>query len=430
VTVSTVTARRRWLPEGFRKGFGPGLLWAAAAVGVSHLVQSTRAGALAGFELAGIVLFALILKYPFFEFAPRYAAATGWSLVEGYRRIGKWALWLYFLLTLVSSVIVQAAIVLFTAFLLQRVMGVTWPITIVALLLMGGCAALLWIGQFRLLDWVIKVVMAVLAVTTLLAAGLSLPRAEYSTLALWPTMGDGATVSFAFILALVGWMPSAIDISVWNSLWTLAKDRDSGARASVRVATFDFNVGYIGTAILAFAFLLLGATVMHGAGQTFSEQGPAFSVQLVDLYSTTLGEWMRPVVLAAVFTTMFSTSLTVIDGYPRALDRCIQAFDRHAQMPAPDAPTGNAYWVALVLLAVATYLVLTFFLGSLTTMVDFATIFTFLTAPVLGYLNMRAVTSPDVPPEARPGPGLLALSYVGLILLGGTAIWYTVTLIL
>jgi len=37
----------------FRKAFGPGLMWAAAAIGISHLVQSTRAGAMAGFGLAG-----------------------------------------------------------------------------------------------------------------------------------------------------------------------------------------------------------------------------------------------------------------------------------------------------------------------------------------------------------------------------------------
>ena len=70
------------LPAGFWKGFGPGLMWAAAAIGVFHLVQSTRAGALAGFGMAGVILFALVLKYPFFEYGPRYAAATGRSLVE------------------------------------------------------------------------------------------------------------------------------------------------------------------------------------------------------------------------------------------------------------------------------------------------------------------------------------------------------------
>ncbi len=50
----------------FLRGFGPGLLWAGTAIGVSHLVQSTRAGADAGFARGGVVLFALILKYPFF----------------------------------------------------------------------------------------------------------------------------------------------------------------------------------------------------------------------------------------------------------------------------------------------------------------------------------------------------------------------------
>ncbi len=113
--------------RSFWTNFGPGLLWAAAAIGVSHLVQSTRAGATAGFGLIGVIVLALILKYPFFEFGPRYAAATGQSLVEGYRRIGKWALWLYFILTLFTSLIVDVAIVLFTGFLLQFALGLTMP---------------------------------------------------------------------------------------------------------------------------------------------------------------------------------------------------------------------------------------------------------------------------------------------------------------
>ena len=33
----------------FLKSLGPGLMWAGAAVGVSHLIQSTRAGANFGF---------------------------------------------------------------------------------------------------------------------------------------------------------------------------------------------------------------------------------------------------------------------------------------------------------------------------------------------------------------------------------------------
>ena len=103
----------------FWSSFGPGLLWAAAAIGVSHLVQSTRAGAVAGFGLAGVILLALIIKYPFFEYGPRYAAATGTSLVEGYLKIGKWALWLYFVITLAMSVIIQVGFFKFKILLLN-----------------------------------------------------------------------------------------------------------------------------------------------------------------------------------------------------------------------------------------------------------------------------------------------------------------------
>ncbi len=416
------------VPAAFWKGFGPGLLWAAAAIGVSHLVQSTRAGAMTGFELSGIVLLALILKYPFFEFAPRYAAATGMSLVEGYRRIGNWALWLFLVLTIFSSVIVQAAIVMFTAFLLQYIVGIDWPLTVYGLLVIGGCVGLLWLGRYRVLDRTIKVVLILLAVSTLIAAGVSLPRADFSTVALWPAMGPGSVVTLAFILALAGWMPSALDISVWNSLWTLAKHKDTGSERSLAVSLLDFRIGYFGTGVLAFAFILLGSSVMYGAGQEFSSAGPAFSVQLVELYSSTLGEWMRPIVLVAVFATMFSTSLTVIDGYPRALDRCLRnILDKDAS--PTDASVGRSYWLAIAFLAVTTLAVVGVFLGSLTSMVDFATIFTFITAPVLGYLNLRAVTSSDVAPEHRPGKGLLGLAYVGLVLLGGTAIIYTISLI-
>jgi Mn2+/Fe2+ NRAMP family transporter len=416
------------IPPQFWKSFGPGLMWAAAAIGVSHLHQSTRAGASAGFALAGIVLLAIILKYPFFEYGPRYAAATGQSLVEGYKRIGSWALWLYFILTLFTSVIVQVAIILFTGFLLQYALGLSMPQWVSGGVVYLACAAVLWAGRFRVFDLVVKAILVLLAVSTLVAAGVTVPRADLSTLAIWPAIGDGGVASLAFILALVGWMPSAIDVSVWSSLWTLAKNRDSGVRASVKASQLDFGIGYWGTGILAFAFLLLGATVMFGAGQEFSPQGTVFSTQLVELYTTTLGAWTRPMVLVAVLTTMLSTSITVVDGFPRALDRCVQVFRLpEGQLPEPDAPVGRGYWIAILVLGVVNPLVLAVFIGGLATMVDFATIFAFITAPVLGYLNLRAVTSDDVPPEHRPGPKMLALSYVGLILLGGTAVVYVVS---
>ncbi|HUE89668.1 MAG TPA: hypothetical protein VMO26_26630 [Vicinamibacterales bacterium] len=73
-------------------------------------------------------------------------------------------------------------------------------------------------------------------------------------------------------------------------------------------------------------------------------------------------------------------------------------------------------------------LVVALFAGNLTTMVDFATIVSFVTGPMLGYLNLRVVAGPNMPASDRPGRALLLLSYAGLALLGGTAAIYLISL--
>ena len=414
-------------PGRFWLIFGPGLLWAGTAIGVSHLVQSTRAGADAGFSLLWVILVALALKYPFFEFAPRYAAATGESLIEGYYRLGRWAVWVYLLISLSTALMIQSAVGLFTAFAFAYLLGVSWSMATVGALVMSGAALLLWTGRFRALDGTIKGVLVLLAMCTLVAAAMTLPRAVASDWRPWPAV-ESDTIGFGFILALVGWMPSAIDIAVWSSIWTLAKNRAGGIEATVGEALLDFRIGYIGTGIIALAFLTLGATVMYPSSQSFSGEGTTFSLQLVDLYSATLGEWARPLILLAIVTTMFSTMLTVMDGFPRSIARTY-----HVLKVGPDRgydeEKGRVYWTSVVVLALLTVLVFQFFTGSLTTMVDFATIVTFITAPVLGYLNLRAVTASHFPEPFRPGRVLRVTSYLGLTLLGGTAIGFSLSLV-
>ncbi|HIP76402.1 MAG TPA: divalent metal cation transporter, partial [Psychromonas hadalis] len=46
---------------------GPGVMMATAAVGGSHLVASTKAGAMFGWQLVGLILLVNLLKYPFFR---------------------------------------------------------------------------------------------------------------------------------------------------------------------------------------------------------------------------------------------------------------------------------------------------------------------------------------------------------------------------
>ena len=168
---------------------------------------------------------------------------------------------------------------------------------------------------------------------------------------------------------------------------------------------------------------------MFGSGLAFSSQGTGFSTQLVDLYDQTLGSWARPIVLAAVVTTMLSPTLTVMNGFARALEQTFVYLRSRDSIPSSVPSGGYAYWVSIGALAASTGVILVLFIGNLTTLVDFATIVSFLTAPALGYLNLRAVTSPEVAPEHQPHTALLALSWIGLVLLGGTGVFYLVWLV-
>ncbi|MYA32279.1 MAG: divalent metal cation transporter [Gemmatimonadales bacterium] len=414
--------------SSFWRSFGPGLIWAATSIGVSHLVQSTRAGAEAGFAFVGVIVVALALKYPFFEYGARYAAATRRSLVEGYRDIGGWALWLFLAITLVTAIISLAALSMFMAFLTRYAFGAEWPLAATGAVLMGACVAVLAVGRFRGLDITIKILLAMLVVSTVATALVAAPRADLSTLALWPGDVVGTVVPFAFLLALIGWMPSPVDVAVWSSLWTLAKDKTTGARTSVADAKRDFLVGFVGTGILALIFVSVGATVLFQADVALSDAGAVFSTQLVDMYSTTLGSWSRPIVLVAAMATIFSSLLAVTDGFPRAIERTLANLRGHV---AADTVTrvGRVYWGSMITLPAVAFFILLGFSGSLTAMVDFATTVAFLTAPILGYFNLRAVTSEAVPPEHRPGRGMVTLTWVGLVLLGGTGVAYLVSLV-
>ena len=72
---------------------GPGILMATAAIGGSHLVASTQAGALFGWQLFWLIVVVNVLKYPFFRFGThpqrvRVRAKRRWSS-SACSRLGK-----------------------------------------------------------------------------------------------------------------------------------------------------------------------------------------------------------------------------------------------------------------------------------------------------------------------------------------------------
>ncbi|PKO96654.1 MAG: hypothetical protein CVU12_04260 [Bacteroidetes bacterium HGW-Bacteroidetes-7] len=408
------------MKNNFWKALGPGIMWAGAAVGVSHLVQSTRAGAGYGFDLVLIVILINLFKYPFFEFGPRYAIASGESLVHGYKRLGKWAVWLFMALTLGTMFTIQATVTSVTVGILSSVFPGIMSFQGWIVLVFSLCILIVAIGKYKALDRVVKAIIIILSLSTVVAV-LAASAKGFNPNPVFMTKFTWKAADLAFLIALAGWMPSAIDISVWHSIWTIEKIKNTGYKPKLSESLLDFKIGYIGTTILALCFLALGALCMYGTGITFANNGTEFSTQLFNLYTTTIGRWAYPIIALAATATMFSTTLTVMDAYPRVMKPVTQII-----IPALDNPKYEKYisYFWLTALISISFLIMTAFAKEMRILVDIATTLSFITAPILGYLNYKAVTGRNISPEYQPGTGLKVMSVIGLIVLFAFAIYF------
>ncbi len=401
----------------FLKTLGPGLLFAGAAIGVSHLVQSTRAGADFGFGLLWALLLANICKYPFFQYGPRYALATGESLLDGYKKLHKSVLWIYFILTLATMFTIQTAVTIVTAGLASNIFNVELSLVSWSIIITVICFAILLFGRYKLLDGLMKIIIITLTICTFIAVSIASVNTT-TTLNFSQVLPENA-LEVGFLIAFMGWMPAPLDISIWHSLWAIEKTK-SESKFTSKKALLDFNVGYTATIVLAVCFVALGALVMYNSGETFSEQGGKFAQQLITLYTQNLGDNVYIFIAVAAFTTMFSTTLTTLDASPRAMAKASELLNTKGVF--------KKYILWILILVIGTLFILSTLLAEMGTLVKIATILSFITAPFYAIANFWLITSKHTPKVWHPSTKLKILSWIGIIFLIGFSIWYLVVI--
>ncbi len=400
------------------KKLGPGLLFAGAAIGVSHLVQSTRAGADFGFGLIWALVLIHIVKYPFFQFGPRYATATGESLLDGYKKLGKGVLFAYFALNLATMFTIQAAVTIVTAGLAANLFGITTNPVIWSIIITVICLILLIVGKYKLLDNLMKIIIITLTLTTIIA--LVIAALKTNTPQDFTQIIPKGTFEVGFLIAFLGWMPAPLDVSIWQSLWTIEKQKNISNQFKTKDAIFDFNIGYAGTLVLGICFVSLGALIMFNSGENFSGSAVHFSQQLITLYTKNLGPEMYIFIAAAAFTTMFSTTITTLDASPRAMTKTFDLLT--------DKSYKNMYWFWIGFLAIGTILILSFFMSEMGVLIKIATILSFLTAPFFAIINYILISGKHTPKKWRPSLQLKLLSWFGILFLIGFSIWFLTSL--
>ena len=401
----------------FLKKLGPGILFAGAAIGVSHLVQSTKAGADFGFGLVWALLLVNLFKFPFFQYGPKYANATGESLLEGYKKLGANILYFYVIISLATMFTIQTAVTIVTAGIASSLTNNIISVEQWTIIILIVCFILLYFGKYKMLDKMIKIVISILALSTILATYLAFNNFSYD-FNLSQVLPKN-NVEIAFLIAFMGWMPAPLDISVWHSIWTIEKNKSDGIQ-EMKTTLFDFNVGYFGTIILGISFVLLGYFVMNGSNLSFSSSATTFATQLIEMYTSTFGSWSYIIIGLATFTTMFSTTITTLDASPRAMHKATELISNKK------IKNGYIYW--LFFLVIGTITIFFNFNSEMGTLVKVATIVSFITAPFYAIINYILISSSHTPKKYRPSTFMHILSTIGIFFLLGFGIWYLSTL--
>lgn len=397
----------RWL--------GPGLVMAATAIGASHLVLAPTAGAAFGWQLLWLVPFVHLFKYPAFDFGPRWAVATGSSLLDGYAEIPGprgWALWTFLLGTVVQGVTVLAGVLAVAAAVAWAAVPAISPLAWSAIL--GLIATwILWSGRFDALSALSKwMLLALAGMTTIAFLATPPPLSAWAELAR-PSLPDGSIV---LVAAILGWMPTGLDVSVWHSMWALER-RDAwseraGADAAsppdrrvLGVALTDLGAGYGLSFALGVMFLALGVAVLRPTGEV--PRGAEVAITIARLYTDVLGSWALVPFLIAAFVGMYSTTLGVLDGFSRAFAGTLRRL-----FPGAEGRDGPAYW-AFLLGSLALALVETRLVRDPEVLVTIAAVASFLLAPLTYGFSYWCVTRRIDDPALRPGRALRVWAIAG-----------------
>lgn len=399
---------------------GPGLMLAAVAVGVSHLVFSTQAGAGYGLSLVWLVVLVSLFKYPAFRFSSDYASATGKSLVPAYAKLGKLAVaWLIvgFVADMFSA---TAAVALVSAGLFVSVfdLPVTGPQAAVGLLIVS--AVILFKGQYSRAERIIKVLVIAFSILAVVAMFAAIPQIGSDGRAVFGELTTERS-TILFLIALAGWMPIPTNGAVLISAWVREKRIASGDAFDSRIARSDLRIGFSLTIILALCFLILGTAVLFDTGREFPVTAGGFATELLSVFTAAIGDWAYPVIAIAAIAVMWSTLIALMDVMPRVTDRLVGILT-HRPDNAP-----SRYAMFLLIQVAGCSIILLFLISNFNSFVFFATSVGFITAPAIAYYNYRAITSSDVPAEHQPGPFITKWNWIAITVMSIFALGFIYT---
>lgn len=410
-------------PRGWKRfiTLGPGIIWAASAVGVSELVFATRAGALYGMALLWAPLISLFIKYFLTEIVGAYTIATGENVVTAFSRVevkvGKlrllprgWILWLLWVLFIFSIAGMAGCALAVGAALYALVPALPFAIwSLLALVVVG--IILLW-GSYGALTQVSRVLVAVMVFFVFYAIAQTLPSASEILSGLVPRVPAGSQPE---LIPMLGWTGAGAVGTVWFSMWAQASNRGMAGKKGkpaaadvprikewIQINRMDLIISTVITAILTTGFLIAGAVILRPLGT--APEGDALGIVLSQIAGQHWGRTGEVIFLLGVLGTLFSTLLANIDGICRVAASAVGFYQGKKELPKK--------WYNIFLgIYILTSALLAFVVRAPVFMLQITAAVDTMLIPIIAVMAIH-ICRKYLPTEFHPGRFTLVMTYV------------------
>ncbi|WP_431712084.1 Nramp family divalent metal transporter [Glutamicibacter uratoxydans] len=285
---------------------GPGLVVAATGVGAADMVATLVAGSQYGYALLWAVVLGVILKIVLVEGAGRYTLATGKTIFQGWRSLGKWTTW-YFGPYIMIWGFVYGATAMSSAAMPLAALFPALDLKIWAVLMGLAGFAMIWFGKYAFFEKITAVFVGIMFVTVVGLAFIAAPNIGELFTGLIPMIPEGGVV---YTLALAGGVGGTITLAAYG-YWL--REKGWYTPKWMRVMRIDNSMAYVVTGIFVIAMLIVGAEVVRAAGISLSA-GDAGLLELGDVLKQKYGEVIGTGFLVGFWAASFSSIIGVWNG--------------------------------------------------------------------------------------------------------------------
>ena len=288
--------------SGRWKLIGPGIVAAATSVGAGDLVATLIAGSKFGYALLWAAVIGCIVKIALAEGSARYHLATGSTMLEGWKSLGRWTSWYFGIYIIIWGFVYGATAMSATALPLAALFPAV-PLWLWAILSGSVCAIFVALNRYEMFENAMKFFIGVMFFIVVGIALLMVPNIGAALTGLIPTIPEGSVI---YTLGLIGGVGGTITMASYG-YWVNAKGWRTPAWMGIM--RLDNRVSYTITGIFVIAMLIIGAEMLYTAQITLSSGDRG----LLDL-DEVLRERFGPVVSVLFLIGFFATAISSILG--------------------------------------------------------------------------------------------------------------------